>query len=228
MKLLQNLFDIFYPKLCVCCERSLIDQEILLCLFCRFDLPLVDNGNYVSNEITQIFAGRISVEKGASFLYYSEAGKVKRLIHDLKYRNNQEIGVFIGNWFGKKLLSSNFHHNIDCIIPVPLHKKKLKQRGYNQLAKFGMTLSSILAVSYCDDILKRVSFTKTQTFKRRLDRFSNTDSKFIVENIESLSNKHVLLIDDVVTTGATLESCCQELLKANNIKISLATIAITV
>jgi ComF family protein len=206
----------------------LIDQEKIICLFCRFDLPLIDHENYDSNEITRIFKGRIPIEKGASLLHYTETGKVKKLIHELKYKNRQDIGVFIGNWLGTKLKGSCFSHDIDCIIPVPLHQKKLKQRGYNQLTQFGKSLSAILEIEYCDHILQRVSFTKTQTFKKRLDRFRNTDSKFIVKNTKSLTGKHVLLIDDVVTTGATLESCCQELLKAKNVRISIVTMAITV
>ncbi len=206
----------------------LIDQEKIICLFCRFDLPLIDHENYHSNEITHIFKGRIPIEKGASLLYYTETGKAKKLIHELKYKNREDVGVFIGILLGKKLKDSCFSHDIDCIIPVPLHSKKFKQRGYNQLTQFGKSLSTILGVEYCDQVLQRVSFTKTQTFKKRLDRFSNTDSKFIVENTKNMIGKHVLLIDDVVTTGATLESCCLELLKVENVKISLITMAVTV
>lgn len=227
MKSLSHLFNLFYPSVCVCCEEKLLDQEKLICLRCRFDLPFVDNGNFISNNLTNTFKGRILLEKGASFLYYNEVGKTKNLIHALKYRANQEIGDFIGNWFGEKLLASKNFNDIDYIIPVPLHKSKLRKRGYNQLTLFGESLSKVLNIDYLEGALKRISFTKTQTSKKRIDRFQNTSSKFTINKPEVLNHKHVLLIDDVITTGATLEACCKELLKAEKIKISIVTIAIT-
>lgn len=227
MKSLSHLFSLFYPNHCVCCSTTLLDQEKLICLACRFDLPFIDNENYTKNAVTKILEGRVSIQKGASFLYYHETGKTKQLIHELKYRGNQTIGSFIGNWFGKHLLHSNQFNDIDCIIPVPLHKKKLKKRGYNQLTEFGKSLSCILQATYLSELLQRVSFTHTQTRKKRLDRFQNTESKFVLKDLKALSNKHVLLIDDVITTGATLEACCNELQKTANIKISIVTMAIT-
>tara|TARA_R110000787_G_scaffold70646_7_gene157043 strand:+ start:5497 stop:6183 length:687 start_codon:yes stop_codon:yes gene_type:complete len=227
MKSLHNLFSLFYPNICVCCEQNLLDQEKLICLECRFDLPFVDNGNYKSNLLTQTLEGRVIVASGASFLYYHPVGKVKKLIHQLKYKNNQEVGAFLGNWFGKKLLESDTFNDIDYIIPVPLHKKKLKQRGYNQLTKFGEKLSEIFYIQYIEDVLIRTSTANTQTFKKRIERFKNSETKFSVSNLDLLNNKHILLIDDVVTTGATLEACCKELLKAKNVKISVITLALT-
>ena len=227
MKSLHNLFNLFYPNNCVCCEQPLLDQERLICLECRFDLPFIDNGNYESNLLTQTLEGRIIIEKGASFLYYHPIGKVKKLIHQLKYKNNQEVGEFLGNWFGKKLLESGVFTGIDYIIPVPLHKKKLRKRGYNQLTKFGEILGEILEISYLENVLTRTSASKTQTFKKRIDRFRNLDTKFNNIHKDILNNKHVLLIDDVVTTGATLEACCKEILKSENVKISIVTLALT-
>lgn len=227
MKSVSHLFDLFYPPICACCEENLLDQEHIVCLLCRFDLPLVDNLDFTTNAISKVFEGRVLLEKSASFLLYRETGKAKQLIHELKYKNNQQIGVFIANWFGKILVKSEQFQNIDYIIPVPLHKKKLKKRGYNQLTTFGNKLSEILEIKYNDELLKRISFTKTQTHKNRLDRFQNTDSKFVLEEPNLLTNKHILLIDDVVTTGATLEACCKELMKAENVKISIITMAIT-
>ena len=152
---------------------------------------------------------------------------MKKLIHQLKYKNNQEVGAFLGNWFGKKLLESDKFNDIDYIIPVPLHKKKLIQRGYNQLTKFGEKLSEIFCIQYIENVLIRTSTANTQTFKKRIERFKNLETKFSVSNLDLLNNKHILLIDDVVTTGATLEACCKELLKAKNVKISIITLALT-
>ena len=145
----------------------------------------------------------------------------------MKYKNNQKVGVFLGEWFGLKLLETKAYNNIDYIIPVPLHKDKLRLRGYNQLTKFGETLSSILNIEYLEGILIRNTMAKTQTLKKRLDRFKSLVNNFSLINADLLKNKHVLLIDDVVTTGATLEACCNELLKVEGMKISIVTIALT-
>ncbi|MFY0630406.1 MAG: ComF family protein [Flavobacteriaceae bacterium] len=227
MKGLHNLFNLFYPPICICCDTKLLDQESHICLECRMDLPFVDNLNYQSNPLTEIFEGRVSIENGGAFLYYTQLGKVKKIIHELKYKGNQMIGVFFGHWFGQQLLESKHFSTIDYIIPVPLHSKKLRQRGYNQLTKFGEILETILSTTYSEEILQRVSSAKTQTFKKRLERFNNQDSKFVVNDLTILENKHILLIDDVVTTGATLEACCLELEKVKNLKISIITMALT-
>lgn len=227
MKSFQNLFNIFYPNTCVSCDSQLLDQEQFICLECRLDLPYIDNKDYIKNDVFHIFEGRVPIVKGASFLHYTQTGKTKSMIHQLKYKGNQQIGDFIGKWFGKTLSDSHQFDDIDYIIPVPLHPKKLRKRGYNQLTTFGKSLETVLNTSYCDTILKRVSSSKTQTLKKRLERFTNQDSKFTLENESTLKNKHILLIDDVITTGATLEACCTELLKIEGLKISIASIALT-
>ena len=227
MKIVKHLFNLFYPSTCICCEQILLDQEKIICIECRTDLPFVENGDFRSNQLTLIFEGRVLIEKGASFLYYHPSGKVKKLIHELKYKNNQEVGVFLGRWYGERLLQSSAFNDLDYIIPVPLHIKKQQKRCYNQLTKFGESLSTVLHIKYLENVLIRNSTTKTQTFKNRVERFKNLMTNFSITDTTFLKNKHVLLIDDVVTTGATLEACCKQLLKAENIKISIVTIALT-
>ena len=227
MKIVKHLFNLFYPSTCICCEQNLLDQEKIICIECRADLPFAENGDFISNPLTLIFEGRVLIEKGASFLYYHPSGKVKKLIHELKYKNNQEVGEFLGKWFGERLLKSTKFKDIDFILPVPLHIKKEQKRGYNQLTKFGDSLSTVLHTKYLENVLIRSSTSKTQTFKNRVERFKNLMTNFSITDTTFLKNKHVLLIDDVVTTGATLEACCKELLKTENIKISIATIALT-
>ena len=227
MKIVKHLFNLFYPSTCICCEQNLLDQEKIICIECRADLPFAENGDFISNPLTLIFEGRVLIEKGASFLYYHPSGKVKKLIHELKYKNNQEVGEFLGKWFGERLLKSTKFKDIDFILPVPLHIKKQQKRGYNQLTKFGKSLSTVLHTKYLENVLIRSSTSKTQTFKNRVERFKNLMTNFSITDTTFLKNKHVLLIDDVVTTGATLEACCRELLKTENIKISIATIALT-
>tara|TARA_B100000767_G_scaffold270248_1_gene293590 strand:- start:143 stop:829 length:687 start_codon:yes stop_codon:yes gene_type:complete len=227
MQFLKDLLYLFYPELCVICESKLVTNEKILCTYCRHDLPIINYTNYRKNKITEIFYGRIPIEKAVSFMLFRKKGKVKDLIHQLKYKKNQKIGVFIGNWFGEILQKNKEFIDIDFIVPVPLHKNKYRKRGYNQVTKFGECLSEILSISYEEKLLIRTSSTKTQTLKQRFDRFKNIDTKFLLTDTSFFKNKHILLIDDVITTGATLEACSKELLKSEGIKISIATMAFT-
>lgn len=227
MNLLKELFYLFYPRACITCQNTLVSNEILICLNCRHDLPIICYNNFEKNDISKLFKGKIPIYKAASFLSFTKVGKTKKIIHHLKYKGRQEIGTFIGDWFGKILWDSKQFNEIDYIIPVPLHRKRLRERGYNQLTTFGESLSEQLNIKYLENILIRTGATKTQTFKKRIERFKNTDTKFVLLNNQIFENKHVLLIDDVVTTGATLEACCKELLKTKGIKISIVTMAIT-
>jgi ComF family protein len=225
MGILTDFFTLFYPVLCGICEEQLVMNEKTICTLCRHDLPLTNFTNFTDNSVTQTFYGRVEIEKGYSLLYFRKEGVTQKLIHELKYRGNEQIGEFFGNWLGEIILEKEEFKDIDAIIPVPLHPKKLKERGYNQVTKFGKKVSEQLAIPYLENELVRVSASKTQTFKARFERFSNVDTKFLLKNPENFNNKHVLLIDDVITTGATLESCAKEFQKSSNCKISIVTMA---
>jgi competence protein ComFC len=227
MKILNDFFRIFYPDLCVNCENQLEKNENTICTFCRHDLPLTNFTNYSENKIAKTFYGRIIIEKANTLLFYRKEGITKKLIHELKYKGNEEIGSFFGNWLGEILKQNNEFSDINLIVPVPLHPKKLKQRGYNQVSKFGEKLSYHLNKPFLENVLLRTSTSKTQTFKARFERFNNNETKFQSNNTSSFKNKHILLIDDVITTGATIESCAKELQKTEGVKISILTMAYT-
>ncbi|QMU66108.1 MAG: ComF family protein [Flavobacteriaceae bacterium] len=224
---IKDLFSLFYPALCPLCEQPLLLGEMVICTVCRHDMPVIYDKNFKKNKIATVFYGKIPIVYATSFLLFQKEGKVKKLIHELKYRGNQSIGIFLGKWFGTLLLHSVIFKDIDIVIPVPLHKKKQRKRGYNQLTTFGESISKILNIPYMEGVLLRSSVSKSQTFKNRFERFSDLTTKFYVSDHTILENKHILLIDDVITTGATLEACCLELQKTPAIKISIITMAAT-
>lgn len=227
MQFLEDICSLFYPKICTSCKKSLLNNEKLVCTYCRHDLPIICYNDFKKNKITAMFYGKVSIESANTFLLFQREGKVKELIHALKYKSNQKVGTFLGNWFGKILLDKGAFQNVDIIIPVPLHKAKERKRGYNQLTTFGKSLGNILQIDYKERLLVRTSSSETQTFKNKIERFSNATTRFKVLNSKTLENKHILLIDDVITTGATLEACCVELQEIKGVKISIVTMAFT-
>lgn len=227
MKILKDMFAVFFPEVCLCCEEYLGTNESVICLTCRHDLPLTNFSFEENNLIEKSFYGRIPLEKATSLFFFFKKGNVQRLIHELKYNKQQQVGTFIGDWLGEQIIESNRFKTVDCIIPVPLHHNKLKKRGYNQVTTFGESLAKNLEIPYYEDILIRVSSTNTQTKKMRFDRWKNVQELFHVQNNFTLENKHILLIDDVITTGATLEACYDALNKTKNLKISIACMAYT-
>ena len=227
MQFLKDIFYLFYPNLCANCEKHLLNNENIICTFCRHDIPLANFKDYKENKIAKIFYGRVEIEKANALFLFRKKGITKNLIHDLKYKGNENIGVFFGSWWSEILKENKEFKDVDYIVPVPLHPKKLRKRGYNQVTKFGNKLSSELNIPYNNSYLVRISSSKTQTFKERFERFNNNETKFLLNNVKIFENKHVLLIDDVITTGATIEACAKELQKTNNIKISVITMAYT-
>ena len=227
MNPLNDIFNLFYPERCSICENQLVKGEKTICVSCISELPVTNFCNLKNNNVETSFYGRILVEEATSLFYFHKEGKVQKLIHQLKYKGDQQIGTVLGDWLGENMLESNRFKDIDCIIAVPLHPKKLKKRGFNQLTKFGQILSDKLQVPMIEDVLVKVSVSQTQTKKNRFDRSINVDEKFELSDNRILANKHILLIDDIITTGATLEACSIALLHSKNIKISIATMAYT-
>ena len=177
------------------------------------------------NEAFKKFYGRIPVEYTSAMLYFHKKGIVQELIHNLKYKGQEEIGTILGEWYADELKNITILESVDAIIPVPLHKRKLRERGYNQVTNFGTTLSEGLNIQYNPDLLVRNIYSKTQSKKSFLNRSEGIDSVFDVSFTEKDHNKHFLLIDDVLTTGSTLEACSHALLKIPGTKISIVCMA---
>ena len=224
--ILNNIITSIFPKICLGCTAKLIHQEQHICTKCRHDLPFTSFHKHPQNPVLDAFYGRVSIESATALLHYKKNGMVQQLLHQLKYKGRQEIGKILGDLLGHELKKEVSYNNITYIIPVPLHKKRLRKRGYNQVTTFGKQLATHLDVEYVEDILIKVTNTKTQAFKKRTARWLTAQHSFEVTNTETLEGQHILLIDDIITTGATLEACANALKKIPNIKISIATMSI--
>lgn len=227
MKVWSDLLALVYPDFCYACSETLSHGENMVCTSCRIKLPYT---NYhllpeKDNPLANRFYGRIQIENALSYLTYMRAGRVQNLLHNLKYRNVPEIGELLGKWYGSELQKSGFQNKFDLIVPVPLYHRKLKKRGYNQSDKFAKGLSESLEIPWNNQVLKRIAESSTQTKKSRFARWENVDKIFQVTKPEEIKEKRILLVDDVLTTGATLEACGQELLANGCTNLSVATIA---
>ncbi|KZS39798.1 amidophosphoribosyltransferase [Aquimarina aggregata] len=225
--MLRDLAYLFYPVYCAACDSPLYKNERLLCTSCRHELPLSNFHNVNAKKIEKVFYGRVKVENTCSLFIFRKDSLVQNLIHNLKYKGREEIGKELGKWLGDELIQKPDYQDIDFVIPVPLHKKRYRERGYNQVAKFGIEIAKKLEITYIDTVLKKKSYNKKQSKRERLRRWDNTSETFSIENESLLKNKHILLVDDIITTGATIEACIQALKVIPGIKISVAAMAIT-
>ncbi|MFC4723124.1 ComF family protein [Geojedonia litorea] len=217
----------FFPRVCLGCSAHLGDNETYICGLCRHNLPVTNFHFDDSETVRNTLYGRVKLEQATALLHFSKKGIVQQLMHNLKYRGHEEIGEFLGKWLGEELKSIAAYNTIDVVVPVPLHKSKLRQRGYNQVTKFGQELAKALEVDFNSSVLQKTIATKTQVFKDRLLRTSSDSAIFSISEHHSLKGKHILLVDDIITTGATIESCANVLLQIEGVKISVATMAIT-
>jgi len=190
-------------------------------------MPITEYNFKEENNVDRIFYGRVKIEKAASFLFFTEFGIVKNLIHHLKYKNQEEIGTFLGAWYGHLLAAEGHLKNrIDYVVPVPLHKKKLRKRGYNQVSAFARNLAVHLECPCLEEVLLKTANTRTQTKKNRLGRWFENRSLYELADSKILEGKRVLLVDDVITTGATMEICAEALGKTKDITIYITSMAV--
>ncbi len=202
-------------------------NEKLICTECYVLIPRTNYHLEDDNPVARLFWGRCRVEKAAAFSFYNRDSRIRRLIHNLKYKGIQEIGVELGKIYGHVLMNSGFIRDIDLVIPVPLHPSKERTRGFNQSLLISRGISEVTGLPVDAGTLRRISSTSTQTKKSRYDRWKNVEGTFIIEDNFSVKGKHILLVDDVITTGSTMESCVNELLKSEGVRVSVAALAVS-
>ena len=225
MKWISDLIDLIFPRHCCVCGETLSRQERDICLNCLYTLPKIEPHH--KKEIEQIFWGKIDIERAASFMYYRKGSPYNALMHKLKYKDAPEVGTRLAEMAAKELMDSGFFDGITRIVPLPLSKKKLRKRGYNQSEYIAMGLSDITGISVDTSLVKRDIANETQTHKNRDERWENVKDIFSVNGNFSLEDEHVLLVDDILTTGATICSCAATLQKECGCKISIFTLAYT-
>ena len=225
MKWISDLIDLIFPRHCCVCGETLSRQEHDICLNCLYTLHKIEPHH--KKEIEQIFWGKIDIERAASFMYYRKGSPYNALMHKLKYKDAPEVGTRLAEMAAKELLDSGFFDGITRIVPLPLSKKKLRKRGYNQSEYIAMGLSNITGISVDNSLVKRDIANETQTHKNRDERWENVKDIFSVNGNVSLENEHILLVDDILTTGATICSCAATLQKECGCKISIFTLAYT-
>jgi len=220
----KDFISLFYPEVCITCGESLAEKEEFICTSCFFKLPKTDYHNQPANTLYKVFYGRAEIKAAAAYCYYSKGSMVQDLVHEIKYNDKKELGTCFGKWYGADLKNTSPFSDLDYIIPVPLHPKKLQRRGYNQSACFADGLSQVMNVTVLPNALTRLKDTETQTNKSRFSRWENVKNVFTVGNKEQLQGKHVLLVDDIITTGATMEACIHALNAVPVASVSVASI----
>ncbi len=221
----RHLIGLFFPKICIACEDNAPIKGKMLCLSCSNDLHYTNQHLERDNSFEQHFKGRIPLERGAAMIQFSQNSSIQAILHQFKYNQQKEIGIQLGMEYGKILQESGFLENIEYIVPVPLHWKKEKRRGYNQAEIFGQGISMYTDIPILPDLLQKPIENQSQTNKSRNERIENVEGVYTLNEAYDIQNAFILLVDDVLTTGATLEACAQKLLTIPT-KLAMATIAI--
>jgi ComF family protein len=221
----NDFASLFFPKICVGCGSDTLSNNQTICFTCITEMPTTNFEQHADNLVSDLFTGRIALLHACSYVFFSKDSLVQHLIHNFKYKANKELGHAMGSMMGHAILQANWPQKVDAIIPIPLNKIKQQKRGFNQAEILANGIAAVLEKPVETVAILRNKHTETQTRKTRADRWSNVAEVFDITDTNSLINKHVLLVDDVVTTGATLEACGKELLKINGLKLSIATFA---
>ena len=218
----DSFLHFLFPHVCSGCGSDLLSENSMLCLHCIDAMPETNFELYPNNPVEKNFWGRLPLEAATAQFYFTKESRMQHLMHQIKYKGNSELGLQFGRMMGDQLVRSN-RFKVDALIPLPLFPDKEKRRGYNQATLLCKGMAELMMIPVLEDVIIRPQHTETQTKKGRVERWKNMEGKFVLTKPESIRNKHLLLVDDVVTTGATLEACGNELLKAENVKLSIAT-----
>lgn len=220
---------LIFPHTCLGCGYDEINSKDILCYECISQLPKTGFFNVIENPVEKVFWGRLKILQGGALFYFAKGSLMQHLLFELKYKNNIQVGYFFGRSMGNTLLNATLYNHIDALIPLPLNKEKEKIRGYNQAQIICEGIASIWQKPILNNVVSRIKFTSTQTKQNRIQRWQNMENVFVANNeTTDLNNKHILLIDDVITTGATLEACGNALIEAGVKSISIATVAYTI
>jgi ComF family protein len=226
LKYLKIILDLFYPRICVSCKTTMQQAEQHLCLDCLLTLPKTNSHSLPTELIDRKFWGKINVKNTYSYLRFNKKGKVQNILHALKYKNKPELAEYLGKLYGTELKTVNLQQDIDLILGIPLHKDKKIIRGYNQSDHFAKGLSEALNVPYDTEVIIRNTFTETQTkMANRLGRYKNIEGVFSVLDEAKIKNRRIALVDDILTTGSTLEVAGELLLKHGCTELTIITIA---
>lgn len=223
--MLNDFLSLIYPRNCVACGNSLFKHEDQVCNYCYINLPKTNFHRQQRNPVDTLFYGRTPLAFASSFYLFQKKGSIQKILHSIKYKSNKDLAILMGKWYAEDLKTDTVISKSDYIIPVPLHSKKLRMRGFNQSEEFAKGLAEGLNTSLNTTVLIRKDFTETQTKKSKYERWENVEDVFELILPETFINKHVVLVDDVITTGATIEACCQLLQQIQGIKISVLSIA---
>lgn len=224
----HDLVSLVFPGMCEACNRLLRRGEEVICTECQYALPQTHYHEERNNAIEKHFWGRVEVFRAASFYFFQKGSRIQHLIHQLKYRGRTDVGVKLGTLYGAQLREQDDYKSAEVVLPVPLHPSKERQRGYNQVNLFCEGISGAMEIPSLPHLLVRTKATETQTHKSRFERWDNVGSVFQISDPEKLEGKHVLLCDDVITTGSTLEACARAILSVAGTTVSIATIACAV
>jgi ComF family protein len=225
--MLEAMFNLIYPKICYACGEAISGNINNICISCRAELAYINDKDFENNPIQKLFYGRVTFEKATAFVRFEKNGKMQKLLHALKYKGIKEVGITLGELAALDVGTTGFFDGIDLVVPVPIHAKKLKKRGYNQSHFIAEGIRNITDLPVDLTSIQKELNTASQTRKKRFERFENVTKTFTLESSTPLKGKHILLVDDVVTTGSTLEACANVLQKIDGVKLSLLTISAT-
>ena len=224
---MNYLIDLFFPPSCLACSCILHDNEIEICVECRHHLPLTNYHFQEDQPLNRLFFGRIQFVASTALFYFEKNSRVQKLLHNLKYNNQQSLGITLGTWLGLEMKRSLRFETVDLVVPIPAHKIRLKKRGYNQVLTFAKAIADILEIPCDDSVLVKTKNTKTQGFQTKEQRWNSVTKSFKLNSNAVVFKKHILIVDDLITTGATIEVCSKVFMLGGVKKLSLATIAIT-